>query len=121
MELKKLFYLGLMNCLIVKDIKESIVRQFLVNDKLKLSTVKKVFIYIDYIQIKEGIIFEVYVEDDGGLTLSLYYKHYIMDVYSNEDVNIIWLEKETEEVFYKENVSDLEIIKYIDTFKEIDL
>jgi hypothetical protein len=88
----------------------------------QLDTIKQIFKYMEIAQQNDLHIVEVNPELDGGITLSIYYDEYMMDIisYSSKD-NIMWLQKATEEVYYKESVSSDAVKKCIQNFKNEEL
>lgn len=87
-------------------------------NNIKYETVKEIYRLIDIAQQNHLNNMEVNGEPDGGITLSLYHNDYMMDILVyTPNYNIMWLQKATEEVYYKESITQEEVIKYIINFK----
>ena len=91
-------------------------------DTIKFETIREVYKLIDIAQQNNLYNMEVNAELDGSITLSLYYEDYMMDIltYTRDD-NVMWLQKATEEVFYKDQITQKEIIDHIINFKEKEI
>lgn len=119
-------YLALVNSVSVETLKEKCINFTNLKpdwhegcgNPISINTVREVYKLVDIAQQNGLTIMDAHTEPDGGVTLSIYYDDYMMDilVYSYED-NIMWLQKATEEVYYKESITQKDIIKNIVEFK----
>lgn len=123
-------YLGLVDSVSVEQTKEKCIGFIslksdwheLGGPTFDVELIKKVYKLIDIAQQNCITDMEVNPELDGGITLSLYYLDYMFDiiVYKNEDY-IMWLQKATEEVYYKESITFNEVVTYIEDFRNKEI
>lgn len=82
-------------------------------------TIENVFIILDKIQAYQDCYTDIHYEEDGGVTISLENNNnYIMDIFTHEVMNILWVEKDGDEVFYKEKIPLNTVFRYIKSFNK---
>ena len=123
-------YLALVNSVTVELVKEKCI-SFLKykpgwyegdGDYIELETVKETFRLIDVAQQNGFDEMEVNPEPDGSITLSLYYKDYMLDIvtYTIHD-KIMWLQKASEEVYYRDEITYDEVVRHIVNFRNEEI